>query len=92
MPPYVRPDQADKIAGAVRIDGTARVQTVAPATSPAYGALVERFHQLTGVCGVLNTSFNDREPIGETPVHALAAFQACDLDAACVGEHPVERS
>ncbi|WP_327425803.1 carbamoyltransferase family protein [Streptomyces sp. NBC_01236] len=92
LAPPVRPDHADKIAGVVHVDGTARVQTVDPATAPAYGALIEHFHQLTGVPVVLNTSFNDREPIVETPAHALATFQACDLDAACIGEYLVERS
>jgi predicted NodU family carbamoyl transferase len=82
--PPVRPDHADKIAGVVHVDGTARVQTADLATAPAYGAgaPIEHFHQLTGVPVVLNTSFNDREPIVETPAHALATLQACDLDAA----------
>lgn len=40
----------------------------------------------------LNTSFNHREPIVETPAHALATLQACDLDAACIGEYLLERS
>ncbi|MFF7764285.1 carbamoyltransferase family protein [Streptomyces griseorubiginosus] len=92
LAPPVRPDHADKIAGVVHVDGTARVQTVDPTTTPAYGALIEHFHHLTGVPLVLNTSFNDREPIVETPAHALATFQACDLDAACIGEYLVERS
>ncbi|MFE5754619.1 carbamoyltransferase [Streptomyces massasporeus] len=92
LAPPVHPDHADKIAGVVHVDGTARVQTVDPAVAPAYGALIEHFYQLTGVPVVLNTSFNDREPIVETPAHALATFQACDLDAACIGEYVVERS
>ncbi|MET9759969.1 carbamoyltransferase C-terminal domain-containing protein [Streptomyces sp. NPDC006372] len=92
LAPPVRPDHADKIAGVVHVDGTARVQTVDPAVAPAYGALIEHFYQLTGVPVVLNTSFNDREPIVETPAHALATLQVCDLDAACTGEYLVERS
>ncbi|GGR04811.1 carbamoyltransferase C-terminal domain-containing protein [Streptomyces pilosus] len=92
LAPPVRPDHVDRIAGVVHVDGTARVQTVDPAAAPTYGELIEHFHQLTGVPVVLHTSFNDREPIVETPAHALATFQACDLDAACVGEYLVERS
>jgi carbamoyltransferase len=92
LAPPVQPDHADKIAGVVHVDGTARVQTVDPATAPAYGALIEYFHQLTGVPVVLNTSFNDREPIVESPADALATFQACDLDAACIGPYLVQRS
>ncbi|MED7825684.1 carbamoyltransferase C-terminal domain-containing protein [Streptomyces chiangmaiensis] len=41
---------------------------------------------------MLNTSYNDREPIVETPAHALATFQACDLDAACLGDYLVQRA
>ncbi|MGX1238989.1 carbamoyltransferase [Streptomyces pseudovenezuelae] len=92
LAPPVRPDHADKIAGVVHVDGTARVQTVEPAVAPAYGALIEHFYQLTGVPVVLNTSYNDREPIVETPAHALATLQASNLDAACIGEYLVERS
>lgn len=76
----------------MHVDGTARVQTVDPATAPAYGALIEHFHQPTGVPVVLNTSFNDREPIVEAPALALATLQACDLDVACIGPYLVEWS
>jgi carbamoyltransferase len=44
------------------------------------------------VPAVLNTSFNDREPIVETPAHALATFQDCDLDALCIGDFLVEKT
>ncbi|MFJ2007916.1 carbamoyltransferase family protein [Streptomyces chartreusis] len=91
LAPPVRPGLADKIAGVVHVDGTARVQTVDPDVAPAYGSLIVNFHQITGVPVVLNTSFNDREPIVETPAHALATLQACDLDAACIGDYLVER-
>ncbi|MFJ3310759.1 carbamoyltransferase C-terminal domain-containing protein [Streptomyces sp. NPDC086549] len=91
LAPPVHSDHADKIAGVVHVDGTARVQTVDTAAAPAYGQLIRHFHQLTGVPVVLNTSFNDREPIVESPADALATFQACDLDAACIGEYLVQR-
>jgi carbamoyltransferase len=76
----------------VHVDQTARVQTVDPGAAPAFAALIEHFHQITGIPVVLNTSFNDREPIVETPAHALATLQACDLDAACIGDYLVERA
>ncbi|BFO23078.1 hypothetical protein SHKM778_94660 (plasmid) [Streptomyces sp. KM77-8] len=75
----------------VHVDRTARVQTVDPSAAPAFASLIEHFHQITGTPVVLNTSFNDREPIVETPAHALATFQACDLDAVCIGGYLVER-
>jgi carbamoyltransferase len=76
----------------VHVDQTARVQTVDPGAAPAFAALIEHFHQITGIPVVLNTNFNDREPIVETPDHALATLQACDLDAACIGDYLVERA
>ncbi|WP_268817769.1 carbamoyltransferase C-terminal domain-containing protein [Streptomyces sp. 3213.3] len=91
LAPPVRPD-ADKIAGVVHVDGTARVQTVDRATVPAHRALIEHFHQLTGVPVILNASFNDRESIVESPAHALATLQACDVDAARIGPYLVQRS
>lgn len=91
LAPPVRPETAGKIAGVVHVDGTARVQSVDPGHSPAFAAVIEHFHQITGIPLVLNTSFNDREPIVETPAHALATFQACDLDAACIGDYLIER-
>ncbi|WP_328759973.1 MULTISPECIES: carbamoyltransferase C-terminal domain-containing protein [Streptomyces] len=81
----IGPDYVDKIAGVLHVDGTARVQTVDPATAPAYGVLIEHFHQFTGLPLVLNTSYTNREPLVQTPAHTLATVQACDLDAACIG-------
>ncbi|GGU37977.1 carbamoyltransferase family protein [Streptomyces violascens] len=90
LAPPVRADRADTIAGVVHVDRTARVQTVDPSTTPAFASLIEHVHQLTGVPLVLNTSLNTQEPIVETPAHALATFQACGLDALCIGDYLVE--
>ncbi|MFF0249944.1 carbamoyltransferase C-terminal domain-containing protein [Streptosporangium sandarakinum] len=92
LAPRAHPGKADQIAGVVHVDGTARVQTVHPASAPAFAALLDHFHRITGVPMVLNTSFNDREPIVETPAHALATFQASDLDALCVGDYLVVKT
>ncbi|WP_424532560.1 carbamoyltransferase C-terminal domain-containing protein [Sphaerisporangium viridialbum] len=92
LAPPVRADKRDRLQGVTHIDGTARVQTVEAATAPRLAALLEHLRRLTGVPIVLNTSFNDREPIVETPAHALATFQAADLDAACIGDYLIERS
>jgi carbamoyltransferase len=70
-----------RLAGVVHKDGTARVQTVTPKTDPLFHRLIERVYEKTGVPAVLNTSFNDREPIVETPGDALMTFQTTELDA-----------
>jgi carbamoyltransferase len=92
LAPPARPAAAGRIAAVIHVDGTARVQTVDPAASPRLAAVLEEFLALTGVPAVLNTSFNDREPIVETPAHALATFQDCDVDALCIGDYLAEKA
>jgi predicted NodU family carbamoyl transferase len=92
LAPPVRAGKADQIAAVVHIDGTARVQTVHEPDSPRLAALLNEFLKITGVPAVLNTSFNDREPIVETPAHALATFQATSLDALCIGDYLAEKT
>jgi carbamoyltransferase len=91
LAPPALPGKASEIAAVVHVDGTARVQTVRSSATPRLAALLEEFLRITGVPAVLNTSFNDREPIVETPAHALATFQDCDLDALCIGDYLAEK-
>ncbi|MGW2373246.1 carbamoyltransferase C-terminal domain-containing protein [Kitasatospora sp. NPDC001683] len=79
--PRVREERRHRLGAVTHVDGTARVQTVDAAAHPAFHRLISRFGELTGVPAVLNTSFNDREPIVESPAHALATFCHTDLDA-----------
>lgn len=92
LAPPVRPEAADRIPSVVHVDGTARVQTVDPVLNPRFADVITRFQTITDVPVVLNTSFNDTEPIVETPAHALATLQACDLDAACIGDYLVVKT
>lgn len=91
LAPPVQADRAPLIPGVVHTDGTARAQTVDPTVNPRFAKVIEHFGKLTGVPVVLNTSFNDREPIVETPADALATFQDTDLDALCLGDYLVEK-
>ncbi|WP_214109560.1 carbamoyltransferase family protein [Acrocarpospora catenulata] len=91
LAPAVRPERVAQIPGVVHVDGTARAQTVDPAVNPRFAALIGHFGKITGVPVVLNTSFNDQEPIVETPADALATFQATDLDALCLGDYLVQK-
>ncbi|MFD0386522.1 carbamoyltransferase C-terminal domain-containing protein [Streptomyces stramineus] len=92
LAPSVRPEKTGAIPAAIHVDGTARVQTVNPDHTPEFSGVIEQFHRITGVPVVLNTSYNQQEPIVETPAHALATFQASGLDAACIGNYLVERA
>ena len=61
-------------------DGTARLQSVSKDQNTDYYNLIHEFYELSGVPIVLNTSFNDREPICETPLHAIDCFLRTDID------------
>lgn len=87
----VRPDKLDRVPAITHVDGTARVQTVAPGDGP-YRLLIEAFFARTGVPVVLNTSFNDHgEPIVETPLDAYQCLATTGLDALAIGPLLVEK-
>jgi carbamoyltransferase len=67
------------------VDGTGRLQTVDTESNPLYDRLIDAFRRQTGVGMVLNTSFNENEPIVDTPEQALDCFRRTDMDALCLG-------
>jgi carbamoyltransferase len=82
----VRPDKRDKIPAPTHVDGTGRLQTVAREANPRYHGLISAFRDLTGVPVVLNTSFNDNEPIVCRPEEALDCFLRTQMDAVVVSD------
>lgn len=83
----VWPERIDQVPAITHVDGTARVQTVSREANPRYYALIQAFHELTGVPMVLNTSFNlAGKPIVETPRHAVECYEATRLDALLLGD------
>tara|TARA_R100000315_G_C5233250_1_gene144291 strand:- start:1233 stop:2858 length:1626 start_codon:yes stop_codon:yes gene_type:complete len=70
----------DKVPAVVHFDGSARLQTVTENDNKWYYNFIKSFGEKTGVPIVLNTSFNDREPIVETPEHAFNCFLKTDID------------
>jgi carbamoyltransferase len=73
-------DKKDLVPAVVHFDGTARLQTVTEKSNKWYHGLISRFYEKTGVPILLNTSFNDREPIVETPKHAIDCFLGTEID------------
>ena len=70
----------NKVPAVVHYDGSARLQTVTENDNKWYYNFIKRFGEKTGVPILLNTSFNDREPIVETPEHAINCFLGTDID------------
>jgi carbamoyltransferase len=84
-----RPDKAESVPAVAHIDGTGRLQTVYRGSAPLYWQLIKEFEALTGVPIVLNTSFNDNEPIVCTPDEAIDCFERTRMDALVLGSHLV---
>jgi carbamoyltransferase len=82
----VRPEMRGKIPAPTHVDGTGRLQTVTQEANPRYHALISAFRDLTGVPVVLNTSFNDNEPIVCRPEEALDCFLRTQMDALVLGD------
>lgn len=87
----VRPEAKDVLPAITHADGTARVQTVSRKVSPEYWDLINAFGKITGVPVLLNTSFNENEPIVCTPEHAVACFLRTEFDALAIGSFLVTK-
>ena len=87
----VRPEKRDKIPAPTHVDGTGRLQTVTCEANPRYWKLIKAFEQQTGVPVVLNTSFNDNEPIVCRPEEALDCFERTKMDALVLGDFLITR-
>jgi carbamoyltransferase len=88
----VRPEKRALIPAPTHVDGTGRLQTVAREANPRYHALISAFRDLTGVPVVLNTSFNDNEPIVCRPEEAIDCFLRTKMDALVLGDFLVTRA
>jgi carbamoyltransferase len=88
----VRPTMRDKIPAPTHVDGTGRLQTVTREANPRYHALISAFRDLTGVPVVLNTSFNDNEPIVCRPEEGLDCFLRTQMDALVLGDFLIAKA
>jgi carbamoyltransferase len=82
----VRPEKRALIPAPTHVDGTGRLQTVARDANPRFHALISAFRDMTGVPLVLNTSFNDNEPIVCRPEEAIDCFLRTKMDALVLGD------
>jgi carbamoyltransferase len=87
----VRPDKWSEIPAVTHVDGSGRLQTVSCRSNPTYWRLIKTFADITGVPVLLNTSFNENEPIVERPEQALDCFLRTDMDALVMGHHLLEK-
>jgi carbamoyltransferase len=87
----IRPEKRSVVPAITHVDGSGRLQTVSARTNPRYHRLISEFAKLTAVPIVLNTSFNENEPIVDTPDQAMNCFLRTRMDAIVVGNTIVRR-
>ncbi|MBA2672795.1 carbamoyltransferase C-terminal domain-containing protein [Ramlibacter sp.] len=87
----IRAERRAQIPAVTHVDGSGRLQTVSAATNARYHRLISAFRDATGVPMVLNTSFNENEPVVCTPAEALDCFLRTRMDRLVLGTWVVRR-
>ncbi len=87
----IKSEQQEKIPAVTHVDGSGRLQTVTEAGNARYYQLIHRFFEKTGVPMLLNTSFNENEPVVCTPQEAMACFLRTNMDVLVLGSHLIRR-
>ena len=87
----IRPEKRIALCAVNHVDDTGRLQTVAHDENPLYYDLISAFHRATGIPVLLNTSFNENEPIVCTPEEAIDCFQRTRMDALAIGPFLVRK-
>ena len=87
----IKEDRRREIPAVTHVDGSGRLQTVSRAVNERYYQLISDFAELTGVPLLLNTSFNENEPIVCTPREAIDCFSKTRMDVLYLGNYAVRR-
>jgi carbamoyltransferase len=87
----IREEKRKLVPAVTHVDGSGRLQTVDSNANPLYYRLIQKFADLTGVPMVLNTSFNENEPVVCRPEEALDCFLRTQMDVIAMGPYVIER-
>ncbi len=87
----IREEKRAQVPAVTHVNGTGRLQSVTREQNPRYHRLIEEFGKLTGVPMVLNTSFNENEPVVNTPAEALDCFLRTNMDTLVMGDLVMRR-
>jgi carbamoyltransferase len=88
----IRPEKRAVIPAVTHVDGSGRIQTVSRNSNPEYWDLISAFNRLTGVPILLNTSFNENEPIVLQPAEALDCFLRTRMDVIVLGDRVITKT
>lgn len=87
----IREDRRSEIPAVTHVDGSGRLQTVLKETNPLYHKLIRKFQEKTGVPMLLNTSFNENEPVVCKPDEAIDCFLRTKMDVLILGDWFIKR-
>ncbi|HLX90547.1 MAG TPA: carbamoyltransferase [Puia sp.] len=87
----IRAEKRDLIPAVTHVDGSGRLQTVDRTISPRYYGVIDSFREKTGIPILLNTSFNENEPIVNSPAEALDCFMRTNMDMLVLENHLIRR-
>ena len=87
----IREEKRQEIPAVTHVNGSGRLQTVTETQNPLYYTLIKEFEKITGVPIVLNTSFNENEPIVRQPQEALDCFLRTKMDVLVLGNWVMTR-
>ena len=87
----IKPEKQKDIPAVTHVNGTGRLQSVEKEVNPRYYALIKRFYEKSGVPILLNTSFNENEPIVNTPEHAVECFLRTKMDMLVLENYVIKR-
>lgn len=87
----IKEEKRNLIPAVTHVDGTGRLQTVSKEENPLYWQLIKEFEKLTGVPVLLNTSFNENEPIVCKPQEALDCFLRTRMDVLTIGNYLIQK-
>lgn len=81
----IRPEIRAMLPAVTHEDGTGRLQTVEKEVNPRYWGLLKAFEKVAGLPILINTSFNENEPIVNTPEQAIDCFLRTRMDVLVIG-------
>ena len=87
----IKKEKRDFIPGVTHIDGSGRLQTITQDQNLSYYNLIKEFYKITSVPIILNTSFNENEPIVNSPAEAIDCYVRTNMDILVIGNWVVQR-
>ncbi len=88
----IRKEKQKLIPAVTHVDGSGRLQSVKKALRPRYYRLIKEFYKITGIPILINTSFNENEPVVNIPEEAINCYLRTDMDMLVLGNYILEKN